>query len=218
MLHPQLRIEQVTAPFDQVLPPGATATVHTLPYYIGRGMTNQLRIEHPDISRRHACLKLLDDYYVLEDLASRNGTFVNAVRLVAHEPRRLQNGDILQLAAVLSLTFIDPYITQHNPNVQPFHGHGLWVDEKAQLVLLGAERLTLPIQQFRLLALLYAHQARVVTREEIAAVLWSTEVELTEQMLDNTVSRLRANLQKHDPNHNYIVTLRSRGYQFVQRP
>lgn len=33
-----------------------------------------------------------------------------------------------------------------------------------------------------------------------------------------TASRLRANLQKHDANHEYIVTVRGRGYQFVQMP
>jgi DNA-binding response OmpR family regulator len=36
-------------------------------------------------------------------------------------------------------------------------------------------------------------------------------------MIDNTVSRLRANLQKHDGDHEYIVTVRGFGYQFVPR-
>jgi DNA-binding response OmpR family regulator len=57
-----------------------------------------------------------------------------------------------------------------------------------------------------------------MTRSEIAKALWSTDVELTEQMIDNTVSRLRANLQKYDASHEYIVTVRGRGYQFVQMP
>jgi DNA-binding response OmpR family regulator len=193
-------------------------TLHTLPYLIGRGLTNQLRVEHPDVSRRHACVHLLDDYYAVEDLGSRNGTLVNGARLAAGEQRRLRDGDTIQLASALSLVFVDPFITRQQPDLQPLSVHGLWLDTEAQVVLLGNQRITLPVLQHRLLALLYARPGLTMTRSEIAKALWSTDVELTEQMIDNTVSRLRANLQKYDASHEYIVTVRGRGYQFVQMP
>lgn len=218
MLNPQFRIQHVTPPCDQALPLGAMITLHTLPYRMGRGTANQLRIEHPDISRRHACVHLVDDYYFVEDLGSRNGTLVNGARLAEGERRRLQDGDTLQLASALSMEFVDPFATRRQTEVRPLRVHGIWLDTAAQVVLLGSQRITLPLPQYRLLAMLYARPGATVTRSEIAEALWSADVELTEQMIDNTVSRLRAQLQKYDANHEYIVTVRGRGYQFVQRP
>ena len=218
MLHPQLRVEQAAAPYDQLFPPGALVTVHTLPFHMGRGLSNQLRLDHPDVSRRHACLRLLDDYYWLEDIGSRNGTLLNTVRLPPGEPRRLETGDVIQLAAVLSLVFFDPAATQRRPSVLPLAAPGLWLDVEAQVVLVRGEAVALTPAQFQLLALLYARPGVVVTREEIARALWSTSAELAGLMIDNTVSRLRAALAKHDPQHEYIVTMRGMGYRFVQLP
>jgi hypothetical protein len=218
MQHPQLRIRQVTPPYDQVLPPGAIATVHTLPYQIGRGFANQLRIDHADISRRHACIRLADDYYVVEDLGSRNGVLLNGLRLEANTPRRLHDGDVIQLAKVFDMVFVDPSLTRSDPDLRPLQVRGIWLDADAGVVLIGSSRVTLTDQQFRLLALLYTKAGAVVTRDEIASDLWGTEAELTEQMIDNTVSRLRASLQQYDQVHNYVETVRGRGYRFVQAP
>jgi DNA-binding response OmpR family regulator len=216
MLHPQLRIEHVAPGYEALLPEGGVITIQSLPYGIGRGFGSQLRVDHPDISRRHACVRMADDYYLLEDLSSRNGTLLNGVRLAPGETRRLADGDTIQLAGALSLVFVDPFATRNQPHVQPLAARGLWLDPQAQIVLLGSRRITLPLQQFRLLALLYARPGAVVSRAEIAEALWATGEELTEQMIDNTVSRLRANLQPHAGGHEYVVTVRGLGYRFVQ--
>ena len=215
MLSPQLRVLHVAAPCDGALPPGSVITVHAMPFLMGRGFANHLKIDHPDVSRRHACVRLVDDYYLVEDLNSRNGTLVNNARLGAHEQRKLDNGDIIQLATAISLTFIDPFVTQARLGVRPLHAHGLWLDSKTQDVLVNGQPVLLPAQQYRLLALLYTRPG-VVPREEIAQALWSVGVDLTEQMIDNTISRLRANLKQYEARHEYIVTVRGRGYQFVQ--
>ena len=223
MLHPQLRIEQVAAPYDQLLPPGGLITVQALPFHIGRGLSNGLRIDHPDVSRRHACLRLLDDYYWVEDLGSRNGTLLNRERLPPNAPRRLETGDAIQLAAALRLVFLDPAATQRRPHVLPLAVHGLWLDAASQLALVGGEPVPLPPTQFQLLALLYARPGVVVTRAEIAQALWGIDAELAGLMIDNTVSRLRAALEKavraqDHPRHEYIVTVRGLGYRFVPLP
>ena len=233
MLHPQLRIDQVAAPYDQVLPPGGLITMAALPFTIGRGLSNGLRIDHPDVSRRHACLRLLDDYYWVEDLGSRNGTLVNDLRLSPGAPHRLETGDAIQLAGALRLVFLDPAATQRQSQVLPMRVHGLWLDAGAQLVLVGGEQVPLTPTQFQLLALLYARSGAVVTRAEIAQTLWGIDADLAGLMIDNTVSRLRAalekaglekaglekaGLEKADPRHAYIVTVRGAGYRFVQLP
>ena len=50
--------------------------------YIGRDTTNEIAIPTDRfISRRHACLKLMEEGYILEDLSSSNGTFINEQRV-----------------------------------------------------------------------------------------------------------------------------------------
>ncbi|MEW6716182.1 MAG: FHA domain-containing protein [Chloroflexota bacterium] len=64
---------------------------------IGRRLDNQLVIDNPHISRTHAQLKVMGDHYVLIDLKSTSGTFVNGQRIYTTE---LQPGDVITLADV----------------------------------------------------------------------------------------------------------------------
>lgn len=52
-----------------------------------------------EISRIHALLSVHTDRFVLRDLASRNGTFVNNTKLDAKERRELHHGDLIKLGA-----------------------------------------------------------------------------------------------------------------------
>jgi DNA-binding winged helix-turn-helix (wHTH) protein len=69
---------------------------------LGRSEDASVRIDAPGVSRRHARIVVADDGATLEDLASKNGTFVGE-RLVA-EPTALHDGDRLRLGRQL-LTF-----------------------------------------------------------------------------------------------------------------
>jgi pSer/pThr/pTyr-binding forkhead associated (FHA) protein len=59
---------------------------------IGRLPDNMLVIDNPAVSGHHARILLEGDHYVVEDLRSKNGTFVNEQDVVR---ARLQNGDVL---------------------------------------------------------------------------------------------------------------------------
>jgi pSer/pThr/pTyr-binding forkhead associated (FHA) protein len=65
---------------------------------IGRGSAADLRIESDDVSRTHAQLQRVDDEYTIEDLDSRNGVFLNGLRVHAAV---LRDGDQLQLGDVV---------------------------------------------------------------------------------------------------------------------
>ncbi len=62
---------------------------------IGRSTQSHITIVEPELSRQHARFLRQGDGYILEDLGSTNGTFVNGVRLTA--PRMLQPGDEIRL-------------------------------------------------------------------------------------------------------------------------
>lgn len=61
---------------------------------IGRADSNDVSIQHTSISKLHARLRDFDeDGFTVEDAGSRNGTFVNQVRVDA--PTRVRCGDVL---------------------------------------------------------------------------------------------------------------------------
>ncbi len=66
---------------------------------IGRSSANEIALpEVASISRRHAKVYLKDSKPVVEDLGSRNGTFVEGVRI--SEPTELQTGDCFSIGGV----------------------------------------------------------------------------------------------------------------------
>ncbi len=69
---------------------------------LGRGSEADIRINDDEISRRHARVDLRADGVWIEDLGSRNGTFVNGDRIVNAE---LHDGDKIQLGATTILKF-----------------------------------------------------------------------------------------------------------------
>jgi hypothetical protein len=70
---------------------------------MGRDVTNEVTIGDAEVSRQHARLTRTPGGFVLEDLGSTNGTFVNGERLVS--PRVLNSGDLIGLGENVTLTF-----------------------------------------------------------------------------------------------------------------
>ncbi|MCA2977521.1 MAG: FHA domain-containing protein [Myxococcaceae bacterium] len=83
------RLEQTAGPGS-----GARHELSADLLVIGRGSSADLRVESDDVSRMHARLQRLDDEYSIEDLDSRNGVFLNGLRVHAAV---LRDGDTLQL-------------------------------------------------------------------------------------------------------------------------
>jgi hypothetical protein len=61
---------------------------------IGRSIENQLRVLDPSVSRQHATIAIRSGAFVLEDLRSQNGTFVNGERI---RQRVLCDGDRINI-------------------------------------------------------------------------------------------------------------------------
>jgi pSer/pThr/pTyr-binding forkhead associated (FHA) protein len=64
---------------------------------IGRRVDNHLMIDDPRVSRLHAQLRANRDHYVIFDLDSSGGTFVNGERIHQYI---LRSGDVILLAGV----------------------------------------------------------------------------------------------------------------------
>src|SRR5579883_2946815 len=67
---------------------------------IGRSPNNGLFINHATVSRHHAEIRPQGQGYVLVDLGSTSGTYVNGERLIPQTPRVLRAGDTLQVGSI----------------------------------------------------------------------------------------------------------------------
>ncbi len=104
--------------FRLVIRTGPTAgKVHNLDkpeVTVGRDLNTEIVINDPEISRRHARLFLQGNSYVLEDLGSTNGTFVNNQRLSG--PHMLRPGEVItfgeRITAAFEVAAVDADATQ----------------------------------------------------------------------------------------------------------
>lgn len=81
------------------------ASLNQLPAYtIGRTPNNQIQLDHPAVSKRHAEIANTPQGVSIRDLNSSNGTFLNGQRLVGEQ--RLKNGDVI---------FIGPFKLVYSP-------------------------------------------------------------------------------------------------------
>jgi hypothetical protein len=71
--------------------------------YIGRESTNSVVINDAQVSRRHARMELRGSAYVIQDLGSTNGTFVNGTRISGMQV--LNPGDMVAFGEGILLAY-----------------------------------------------------------------------------------------------------------------
>jgi len=91
---------------------------------IGRLATSDLVLDHPEVSRRHALIRQVDEKYLLEDLDSSNGTYLNDKPVKQAE---LHNGDLIQISKFL-LLFQDGELTPYQSSGMRLDASGLSKD------------------------------------------------------------------------------------------
>jgi diguanylate cyclase (GGDEF)-like protein len=81
---------------------GLVVSMTQMPFSLGRHPTNQLPVDDDSISRFHARVSLENGEYYIEDLGSRNGTFVQGKRVTRSI---VHDDDWVQLGARVSFRF-----------------------------------------------------------------------------------------------------------------
>lgn len=72
---------------------------------IGRELTNDIILPEPKVSRHHLRLERVNKGYILHDLKTSNGTFVNRHKIEL--PTLLQVGDFVAIADAVEMWFTD---------------------------------------------------------------------------------------------------------------
>lgn len=185
---------------------------------IGRGTDCDIVIPKRQVSRQHVQIERDDKGYLLRDLGSKNGTYVNSQE-VRDKPYRLKDGDEIQIALCVKLGFVGADMTLPLELTGP--ERGLRIDQASKRVFIGGHELTPPLSvaQYRLLELLLDHEEQVVSRDAIVATVWPEEeaMGVSEQAIDALVRRLRDRISSVDPDHAYIVTVRGHGFRLDNR-
>ena len=192
---------------------GQTIVIEQQPLIIGREETCDIVIPDRQVSRQHARIRLEADRYVLEDLGSKNGTFVNGQELPGPYP--LQDGDEIQIALCCRLVYVDAEATV--PLILERHAEGLRLDSESKRVWIAGRELDPPLSlaQYRLLELLFQEPDKVYSRDEVVAAVWPEDERdgISEQAIDALARRLRERLAEVDPESQYIITVRGHGFR-----
>jgi DNA-binding SARP family transcriptional activator len=181
---------------------------------IGRSPDCQIVVDDRQASRHHARISCTEQGYLLEDLGSKNGTYLNGQRLTT--PALLVDGDEIGIAFAARLRFVDAGATvpltldiSRQPHIR--------IDPASRRVWVAGQELYPPLSpaQYRLLLLLYERAGQVVSREEVVHAVWGeSAVEgVTEQAIDALTRRLRDRIAAADPDHQYVITVRGHGYR-----
>jgi len=183
---------------------------------IGRSPDCHIVLPDRQVSRRHARVFRADDVFYVEDLGSKNGTWVNGQPL--HEPRALQDGDEIQIALRFKLAYVAAGATAPlSLGRDDVPAVGLYVDVQGHRVFINGSEVVPPLSpaQFRLLTLLWQARGQVVSRDDVVAAVWvDMDAEgVSEQAIDALVRRLRERLAECDPDHTYVATVRGQGFR-----
>ncbi len=194
--------------------------------HVGRDPDCEIVVPDRQVSRVHARFTYNKNGVLLEDLGSKNGTFLNGSLL--ESPSILEEGDIVQIALVQSFFFLSsdatmPLDRELLPDPQTLKKQKkLYLDFRSRRVWLGEDEILPPLSvpQFRLLHTLNEQQGKVVSRIDLIAIIWGDEkaVGVSEQALDALVRRLRDRLSLFDPTHEYLVTVRGHGLRLDNEP
>ena len=192
---------------------GQSIIIQHQPLIIGREETCDVVIPDRQVSRQHARIRLEGDRYLLEDLGSKNGTFVKGQELSGPYP--LQDGDEIQIALCCRLVYVDAEATV--PLILERHAQGLRLDSESKRVWVAGQELDPPLSlaQYRLLELLFQEPDRVYSRDEVVAAVWPEDERdgISEQAIDALARRLRERLAELDADSQYIITVRGHGFR-----
>lgn len=188
---------------------------------IGRDASCDVVIPDRQVSRRHAKITKNGAVVMLEDLGSKNGTYLNGQPLT--EPRQLVEADEITVAFTQNFLFLSSDATMPLSGIPPelMSAFRLRLDESSKRVWVRGVELDPPLsaQQYSLLALLYQKTGEVVSREDLIDAVWEEDTRwVTEQAFDALVRRLRDRIAQLDSDYDYIITVRGHGLRFQNDP
>lgn len=185
---------------------------------LGKSTECDIQIDNPFISRKHCHIDFKESQYILTDLDSKNGTFLNGERLGKNDAQILKDGDILDLA-VEAVRFRLLISSDHTIDQSPILKSGsqeIRVDPGPREVWIRGDKLDPPLapKEFEVLALLFSRRGNVVSQNEIAESVWPERAEsgVGNEEIMQCIRRIRRRIEKDPSKPNLIKTRKGSGY------
>ena len=197
-----------------------TITLAGRPITLGRRPDNDVVVNEGTVSRRHALVMETPEGFVVRDLSSTNGTFVNRSKIGSKE-HILKHGDSIRLAGSdIRLVFRQEGVSTLKLRVEAPRTGVIDVSDRASSA--GTEDTdgaTRPEgKELDLLRFLESKEGAPVSREEIARSVWP-ELPIgsaTNQEMDRTVERLRAQIEDDATAPDRLITVGEYGYLLIE--
>lgn len=166
------------------------------------------------ISRQHIRIYREGKQYFIEDLNSRNGTWVDNERLQGKQ--ELRDGAEIHIAMAVRLQFIGSGVTA--PILDKVPGsERLRLEPESRRVFVNGIEIDPPLSlpQYRLLEMMFNNMGHICTREMVVEAVWPDTLGegVSEQAIDALVRRLRDRIAEIDPDTQYIMTVRGHGFR-----
>ena len=190
-------------------------------YVVGTASSADITLNNPFISRRHCQIRYQDESFYISDLGSKNGTYLNEMRLDPSEERVLNDGDVISLADGIvvfrfrqatsgTITLPSSGIQMPSKITVETGPREVWIDNKLLSPSLSAK-------EFNVLELLYRHRGDAVHRDEVARVGWPEREggDVGNQEIEQCIRRIRRRIEKDPGTPRIIVTVRNYGYRIL---
>ena len=194
---------------------GREITLSARPLTMGRRADNDIVIDHTTVSRRHSLVMETPTGFVLRDLNSTNGTFVNGGKLDAGE-HGLKHGDRIRLAGS-DETFIFRQEGQETQQMRmdgPMTGEVALPEQPAQGPVPVEQPADPPGKDAQLLRFLESRKGAAVSREDIARAVWPElpQGAETDREIDQAVERLREELEDDPSRPAHLIPVGEYGF------
>ena len=196
---------------------GAIVALVGGPITMGRRSDNDIVVDETTVSRRHSLIMNTPGGYVVRDLNTTNGTFVNQNKLNQSE-HMLRHGDQIKLGG----SDITIMFRQEGPRTLTLDTASSVPVEAAlpsipEQTVQPAAAAMLEIVDATLLSALGLRKGSVVSRSELLEELWPDEHDDVGKSLklDEAVARLRSQLDQDPDNPVSLVTVGQFGYLLV---
>ena len=189
-------------------------------YVLGRSALSDIVLNNVYVPRRHAMISLGGGHIEIEDLGSKNGTFVNG-RQLSSQPHRFKFGDRIELGlGQVVFSFQHWRSTATLPPVGQTSSEGLWMNVRSREVWLHGQKVVPPLsrKEFEILTLLFYRQGEICSKDEIAARGWPEcrPEDVADQDIEQYIRRLRVRLESDPSPPQLIITVRGSGYRLSE--
>jgi len=222
------------------VPEPGVATLEAARHVLGKEPHADVTFDNPYVSRRHAEIVFSGDSYLIRDLGSKNGTYVNGRRLT-DRPVKLQGGETIELGlgqVVTTFRLGSSTITLPGPSAKPVQTApgartpvstpvalrpspppGLLVDAARREVFVDGRPVSPPlsVKEFDILALLWERMGEACGKDDLAAAGWPEREQgaVTDQEISQCVHRLRRRIEPDPASPRFVISIRGYGYRLA---